>query len=267
MPTRELVDEERVGTVSTASSSCTAKFIVLALVSEPVPEGHMFKLSAARHGYNVHYEYLPRTSEFVYARISKSASFLSEQCSRSVVMLVDVYDVFFNEPADVALRRFHEMKADVVWSTERLYSGQNAGDHEFWSQRAANRSFGYLNSGGFVGYAGVLAELTREALSVRPGAVGWRNKTCGEPRGRACSDQWTFGHLLAQTWNRFHARLDYDTRLFYVASSHDWASRAQTRRIASNCSKPSPNQAQTNQNCYGLLRITSELLRIASDHF
>mmetsp|Transcript_6335 Transcript_6335/g.13155 ORF Transcript_6335/g.13155 Transcript_6335/m.13155 type:complete len:112 (-) Transcript_6335:43-378(-) len=65
----------------------------------------------------------------------------------------------------------------------------------------------------------------------RPGADGWRNKTCGEPIGRQCSDQWVFGHLIANTWNEYNVSMDYNTSIFYVASSHDWSYQRAKDRI------------------------------------
>ena len=78
---------------------------------------------------------------------------------------------------------------------------------------------------------GSLASLVAEALTIRPGAAGWRNKTCGEPHGRLCADQWIFGHLIANTWNRFNISLDYERSIFYVASIHDWSYSTASMRI------------------------------------
>ena len=238
-----------------------AQLRVLALVDALLPSTHYFRTSAARYGYDVHFHVLPRTPDFVYARVAAQEEWLRRQCPMSVVLIVDVYDVFFHQPAAVMLQRFQQSATDVVWSAERLYSGQDDGDLPFWTARREDAGqavtpFGFLNSGGFIGRAHTLASLVSEALTVRPGAHGWRNKTCGEARGRSCSDQvtmcdpilrpsasrsrstatlpqWIFGHLLARTWNHFNVSLDYGTRLFYVASSHDWAySRARDRILS-----------------------------------
>ena len=82
-----------------------------------------------------------------------------------------------------------------------------------------------------MGFASSLHDLVSEALSIQPGAPGWRNKTCGEAHGRNCADQWIYGHLLAQMGHRFNVTLDYSRRVFYVASSHDWSYSTALKRI------------------------------------
>ena len=213
---------------------CDPAFFALAVVSEELPRSHMLVQSAEHYGYNLRLLIVNHTKANVYStRISALLDVLRAACSRSVVMLLDAYDVFFNMPASVALRRFHASGAHVVWSMERQFSGQDLDDKAFFDEQRAllNDSFGrpvattygYINTGGYMGYASTLAALVEEALTIQPGAAGWRNKTCGEAHGRHCADQWIYGHLLAKTWNRFNVSFDYSNSIFYVASSHDWA--------------------------------------------
>jgi hypothetical protein len=196
----------------------------------------MFVRSAARYGYNVRYVYLtaaPGQSDIMQVRIQSQGTFVRSLCADTVVMVVDAYDVFFRQPPSTALARFKSFGANIVWSVERFYNGQDTGDLSFWDEVENHTTpFNYINSGGFMGYAGTVARLIDVALSVRPGAESWHNKTCGAPRGRICSDQWVYGHLLAHTWNKFHVSLDRNTSIFYVASSHDWSlDRARTRIV------------------------------------
>ena len=123
-------------------------------------------------------------------------------------------------------------------SVERFYGQQAEADQAFYDDsylNATNETHGgykYINSGGFIGYAGVLTRMVSEALTIHPGAEGWRKKTCGEARGRVCADMWIYGHLVAHTWNKYNASLDYLRSIFYVASGFDWALDFAKQRIA-----------------------------------
>jgi hypothetical protein len=220
---------------------CTPEFLAVAVVSEPLPSDHYLLRSAAMHGYNLHLQYMKRQNfgDFVTQRFHAMLAFLRRQCADSVILFVDAYDVFFNAPAARAIQRFRSSGADIVWSVERFFSGQDEGDHAFFEamrQRHGNLTgtrplYGFINTGGFIGIASQLTSLISEALMIRPGAHGWRNKTCGEPVGRRCADQWVFGHLLAAKWNHYRVKLDYDRSIFYVATSHDWAFSLASSRI------------------------------------
>ena len=218
---------------------CTPRFYAVALVSEPLPRSHILVHSAHKFGYDLRLIVLNHSKDnFVSSRVGAALPFLRKRCASSVVMMLDAYDLFFRRPASVALSRFHETGSSVVWSVERLFSGQDPDDHAFYdAERMVNNSngeargktYGFLNSGGYMGYASTLIALLDEALTIRPGALGWRNKTCGEPHGRHCADQWIFGHLLAHNWNRFNVSFDYARRVFYTATSHDCARAPHTR--------------------------------------
>ena len=228
---------------ASSSSSCTPSFHAAALVSETLPSSHMLVRSAAYFGYDLHLLVLSDHSKenFVSTRWRAALDFLRSRCDKSVVMLLDAYDVFLLMPAAVALARFHAANARVVWSVERFFSGQDELDKPFFEEmRWRNDSegvpigvpYGFINTGGFIGIASTLSHLVEEALTITPGASGWHNKTCGEPHGRHCSDQWIFGHLLKNTWNRFNTSLDYKRNIFYVATSHDWSYHYASKRIA-----------------------------------
>lgn len=187
-----------------------------------------------------------RVNNFVSLRVAAMLDLLEQHCDESVVAVVDVYDVFFLQPASEALRRFRASGSDVIWSTEKMYSGQDPEEQAFYNAEkakpdesgAANRGvpYSYLNSGGFIGYASVLRRLVADALTIQQGAAGWRNKTCGVARGRICADQWIFGKLLSgltggDGLRRFNVSLDYRRSLFYVATGPDWSYSAASRRI------------------------------------
>ena len=146
-------------------------------------------------------------SNFVSSRLEATLTFLRAQCESSIVLVIDAYDIFFAQPAGIMLDRFHAANASVVWSMETSYANQDAKDQSFFDAMAAvHDAFGrprgvpysYLNSGGYLGVAGVVADAVEAALSVQPGARGWHNKTCGEASGRLCADQWSFGHMLGE---------------------------------------------------------------------
>lgn len=220
---------------------CASEFHAVALVSEPLPPSQMLVHSARTFGYDLQLLVLNHSKDnFVSTRVGATLPFLRSRCKTSVVLVLDAYDVFFRMPASEALRRFYAANSSVLWSVERMYSGQDEFDKPFYdAERMVNNSlgeargktYGFLNSGGYMGYAGTLAALIEVALTVRPGAHGWRNKTCGEAHGRHCADQWIFGHTIAHTWNRFNVSFDYSRRLFYTATSHDWSYSYATMRI------------------------------------
>lgn len=223
------------------AASCKEHLLAVALVSEPLPSSHMLVTSARLQGYDLRLIVLNHSrTNFVYTRVEATHAFLRAQCGSTVVMFVDAYDVFFRMQATDALQRFREMGSDVIFSAERLFSGQDESDKPFWDElrmrpdaagEPRGRIYGFLNSGGIMGVASALEHVVSEALTIQPGAPGWRNKTCGEPHGRTCADQWIYGHLLAKRWHRFNASLDYDRRIFYVASSHDWSYSYALKRI------------------------------------
>ena len=215
--------------------------VVITVSSDPLPAQDVFMRTAAMHGYPLRFGYLNRSNNFVSERLHMQHALLRATCNTTVVMVVDCFDVFFAQPASLALSRFLASGSDVVWSVERFYSNQDPSDKPFYdAARMVNGSdgkprggaYGYLNSGGFMGYAGTLARIVAEALTVQPGAPGWRNRVCGESRGRNCADMWMYGHMVARTWNAFNASLDYDRTIFYVATGFDWSLSLAKQRIA-----------------------------------
>lgn len=211
----------------------------------------MFRRSALHHGYDArvvqmgNYTTSKGVNNFVSIRVAATLEFLETLCDHDVVMVLDAYDIFFLQAASTALSRFRAAGAAVLWSVERMYSQQDPPDIHFYDEAkrtldasgrgSANSPYLYINSGGFMGYASSLRTLVREALTIRPGAAGWRNKTCGEARGRQCADQWIFGKLLAGSGGdglrRFNVSLDYKRTVFYVATGFDWSYAAASRRI------------------------------------
>ena len=58
-------------------------------------------------------------------KLARLIDFLqASACRRTPIMLVDAFDVFFNQPAPVALSHFHAAKAEIVFAVERKYSHQ-----------------------------------------------------------------------------------------------------------------------------------------------
>ena len=174
-----------------APHTCTPKLYAVTLVSEPLPSSHMLVESASRFGYDLRVLVLDHSrSNFVFTRVSAMLSFLQAQCQQSVVMLLDAYDVFFYMPAEVVLQRFRAAKADVVWSVERSFSAQDPADQPFYEeQRRRNNSagqprgipYGFINSGGFMGFAGSLASLVTCAGRM---ADALARRACRERHGR-----------------------------------------------------------------------------------
>ena len=145
----------------------------------------MLVRSAAHYGYKLRVLVLNQSRDsFVYSRVEQQLAFLRAQCERSVVMMLDAYDLFMNLPAEAALQRFLATRSRVVWAVERAYTNQDEADKPFYDRQRDQHKAGdyaYVNSGSFIGFASALGDLVEEALTIRPGASGWRNKCVGVP--------------------------------------------------------------------------------------
>ena len=228
-------------------SSAESAVHVVAVANDELSPAHIFRHSAALNNYTVHLMLINRSN--VAERLSphsqkprKLLHFLRSQCPRTVVMLVDAFDVFFHRPASIALHRFQQMRSDIVWSTEAWFSDQDKSLQPFFDELAADAEraqmhlshgsvrsteateakrlkYRYINAGAVIGYANALLPFATAALA----AIPERDRRCGKPQGRRCGDQWLYGWALQQQWARWNASLDYANRLFYTAVSLEWS--------------------------------------------
>ena len=210
---------------------------VVAVANTELPPSHVLRRSAEIYNYTLHLLLInaSNANETASPRTQKPAKllqFLRAQRGRDVVMLVDAYDVFFNQPSAVALRRFREYGSQIVLSAELPFSDQSNSTKPFYDALAdaapgAPHKHRYLNAGGVIGYAHALLRFTSAALD----AIPQRSRLCGQPHGRRCSDQWLYGWVLSQTWETWNASLDYRGRLFVTAAGAGWSLSAAKARI------------------------------------
>jgi hypothetical protein len=98
----------------TRACSDAPPLVVIAIVTDAMPSEHMFVRSARYYGYPLRFGYLNRSSTFNAARLQRKLELLRSTCTHTVVMVVDAFDVFFNQPATEALRRFQAMNRSLV---------------------------------------------------------------------------------------------------------------------------------------------------------
>ena len=80
---------------------------------------------------------------------------------RDIIMFVDGYDVIINDSQEELVKRFKQFGADVVFSAEPLIWPDQSLENEFPLVHTRNR---YLNSGGFIGRAGVLKDMLKNDI-------------------------------------------------------------------------------------------------------
>lgn len=80
-----------------------------------------------------------------------------------LVMFLDGYDVFVNEPLDMIVNRYLEFHSKVVFAAEKLLWP----DKKLESQFPEAKGYKYLNSGCYIGVASELKKITQEPLSNR----------------------------------------------------------------------------------------------------
>ncbi len=85
-------------------------------------------------------------------------NFLLSLDPQEIVLNTDGYDAVFVSGEEEIIKKFNEMNAPVVFSTEKnCYPFQGFSEH----YKYKNSKFKYLNSGGFIGFAGEILNLLR----------------------------------------------------------------------------------------------------------
>ena len=236
----------------THCAAAASSLQVVAVANTELPPSHILRRSATLYNYSLHLMLINSSDAVETAsphsqKPAKLVQFLRSQCGRAVVMLVDAFDVFFNQPSAVALRRFRASGAHMVWSTEAWFSDQHTSIRPFFDELAAAapnapHKYRYINAGGVIGYAQALLPFAAAALDAIPN----RLELCGKPKGKRCGDQWLYGWALSQQWARWNASLDYGSRIFYTAAGADWSLSAAKARIRATgpCAVHMPNQVR-----------------------
>ena len=212
----------------TTDASCRGRFLVVTLASRLLPQATLLLRSTAEHRYTV--IVLPMAfGETFMAKVRRLEQFAAVQCPNSVLLLTDAYDSFVAAPATLALDHFLQLRTRVLFSAELLFSWQEAKDQAFFDAMADGRGpYRYLNTGGIMGYAHALRPLlNRTVMPAHTTVRAVRSGLCC-PFAKDCwchylgADQIAFSRILTDHWADFNVTLDYDSRVFYVASGQDW---------------------------------------------
>ena len=167
-------------------------------------------------------------------------------CFNTLVLCSDAYDTFVRCGSEEIVQRFVATGAAVLLSAQNSNQFGRQSTQLYYDQLAANESaqrFGelpqlrqqyeeyrYPNVGGILGPVKTLLPFMRAAAREAP--------KLGMPFISAWADQYPVSKLFAREHQRYGARLDYGTGVFYVATGKDVrvAGRAtQHARRASSC--------------------------------
>ena len=102
---------------SSSSSSSDGRLLVVTLATS-LRQASLMLRSASQHLYTVIVLTMDRGEDFL-AKVRRLEAFARVQCPRTILLLTDAYDSFFAAPATTTLRRFHQMRNAIVFSTER----------------------------------------------------------------------------------------------------------------------------------------------------
>jgi hypothetical protein len=103
------------------------------------------------------------------------ALYLNQLTSDEIFVFTDAYDAFFLGDAREILEKFHKTGKKLVFSTETA-CWPDASLKDYYPE--VESPYRYLNSGGFIGYAGFVKELLAEtSVDVKPSdAFYWSNQ-------------------------------------------------------------------------------------------
>ena len=220
----------------TVESTCTPRFVLVAFSNDKQPVSllhrsveHFKEVKCGRWCYSL--RLLPMVSkDNFFCRIERLRVFLREQCDDSIVLHVDAYDTFLNAPASTMLSLFRQMRTGVVWAVESEYSWQDPANRSFYDALADGQGrYRYLNGGGYIGYARALRHVMENARYISK-FKGADQMSFSRLFADSCADT-PDGHC--QTWLDYNVTLDYDSRIFYVASGKDWHYKTAKERISS----------------------------------
>ena len=193
-----------------SAASCRPLFIVITFVSTtrvmPTVHGNLLLRSAADHRYPLVMLQWNRSNNYLQ-KVTGLRDLIRAECNESIVLLTDAHDTFLAAPVERTLAVFRQLGSGIVFSTEKMYTWGEPGDKTYYDAHGRGE-YRYLNGGGLMGYVGALRRLLEQVIFVRffKGA-----------------DQVAYSHLIAQRGKRaFDVALDFDSRLFYVASGSDW---------------------------------------------
>lgn len=137
----------------------TSKFHVVTCASHPIPQLQQLLTSAHYNGIKVEVLGLGQPYQGNARKLRGYLQYLQTAPEKDIVMFVDAYDVLILADEKTILDRFHQLKVPFLISTDKYcYPLKELAD-QF---PTTSSLFRYLNSGGFIGYAGYLKELFKD---------------------------------------------------------------------------------------------------------
>lgn len=141
--------------------------------------------------------------------------------SEDILLFLDSYDTFYLSNLDKIKEKFLKTDSKILFSAEACYSHQLEEDKLFYDNISYNFRYKYLNTGCCVGfgkelfifYKGLLEKVEKDKLFMEE-----IRKLKPHNHG---IDQTIISHYIAQNYNNYKVKLDYNCDVFYVACC-DW---------------------------------------------
>jgi len=144
--------------------------------------------------------------------------------NNSIICFTDAYDVFYLDNLETIKNKFLSYNTDVIWSVERWYSHQLQIDKAFYDNISTKTSspYKYINTGTFIGFKNNLLYLLND-INISINNETFLNNLAKENYKLDSSfvDQTIISHHLANNWNKYNIKLDYNCDIFYIPCD-DW---------------------------------------------
>ena len=142
-------------------------------------------------------------------------------CDKEIVIFTDAYDVFYLHNTDLIYEKFISLNTHILWSSEKWYTHQLDKDKKFYDN-ISKGEYKYLNTGTVIGYKSKLLEFYGDMINTMETDEFWvdlnKNNWYKET---GYVDQTIISTYIANNYNKYNLRLDYDLNIFYVPVK-DW---------------------------------------------
>ena len=147
----------------------------------------------------------------------------------TIVCFTDAYDAFYITGLDTIRDKFISINKDIIFSSERGYSHQLDKDKPFFDKLGKDKDYRYLNTGGFIGYAGTLRRFFNDLLKLLD--TTWFDVYIANEdsnfngnrvkKGEGFVDQMIISHYITRSLDNYSIGLDYNADIFYTPVG-DW---------------------------------------------
>lgn len=148
-------------------------------------------------------------------------NYLNKYFQNDILIFSDAFDVFYLKNLIEIKNKFLQMKTKILFSAETCYSHQLDEDKEFYDCISQNVSkYRYLNTGCFIGFRKELFLFYSDLIKKIENKNFMREIRTLKSRNDGI-DQTIISHHIAQNYDSYDLKLDYNNNIFYVASV-DW---------------------------------------------